>query len=529
MIVLAVLLACAEPTTARSDRPEVAVPASTDPTTTLPSDSTASAPPCIPVPGERRLRRLTHAEYGATVRDLLDTDLAPEAGLVDDDAGDDPLGDVHLEVGALLADQYLHAAELLAADALPRLDALLPPCAARDEACVERFVDAFGRRAWRRPLTGPERARQVAVWAAVADEEGFDEGMRWLLVSLLTAPQFLYRVEGSLEDAAGGYSLTDHEVATALSYGILGTTPDDALLDAAADGTLATDGGVAATVDALVADPRAAERLFAVVSRLLELDTLSVVVRGDALTADVRVSLEEEARRLVVAQVRAGGSLEDLLMARESEIDALLAGFYGVAPPATTDADGFGAVIWSRRAGLLDRGAFLAVHAVPDGSSPVRRGVAVREFLLCQPLPIPPAELQVALGPVDPTLTTRQRFEAHTTDPACAGCHTLIDPIGFAFEHFDGVGRWRDTERGLPVDTSTELDGVPVGGSIDLADALAASPVLQPCWVEHALTAFGGAAPTACELEAALSAGGADQLTEVWRTWATSPAFRHRR
>ncbi len=432
-------------------------------------------------PGRRRLRRLTRNEYDRTVRDLFQLPATYTAGLTSDNVvnGFDNNADALL-VSPLLADQVRKSAEQLA------LLAKLPTCTGDATACASDLLAGLGRRVFRRPLTDDERARYLALHAAIAKEDGADVASQTVLTAMLQSPHFLYRSELGAASSDGLYRLTPYELATELSYLVWGSMPDDALLDAAAQGKLASADGVAAQLARLLDDPRSAVTLDAFVGQWLDLDRLPSVAKDAAaypeFTPALRAGLREETRRFFDHVVRSGeGTLHELLSARYTFAAGDVAALYGVSSQdwAKLPVDG--------RAGILTQGSVLAVHGHPNSSSPIHRGKLVRERLLCQPLQPPPPTLNVQPPPVDPTLSTRERFAAHATQEPCISCHKLIDPIGFTFERFDGIGRMRDTEAGKPInDQGAIVDSVStdgdVTGAVALADKLADSAEVRACF-----------------------------------------------
>jgi len=402
---------------------------------------------CEDGPSDRLLRRLSHGEYDATASDLLALEVTAATGFAPDTVVDGHANDAHaLQVQALLADQYRAAAEALAWEF--DLDAQLgcDPWAEGQKACATRFVEDFGTRAFRRPITQEELDRYMAFWEAVAIDEGFDEAARWVVAAMLQSPNFLYRPElGELGDD-GLYHLTDWEIASELSYAILGTMPDAELLRAAEAGELSTDAQIAAQAGRLLALPAATGTTRDLVTLWLQLDRIDTVSRE---------GLEDADRAAMAAEVEA--FLDDHA---DGELDELMAG------------------------GLLSERAVLTVHALPDGSSPIHRGVLVRERLLCEELPEPPANLDTSPPETDPDKSTRERYAEHSSNPECSGCHERIDPIGFGFEHFDQLGNYRETDSGHAVDASGELDGVSFVGVDELSSALSDDPRFRSCFMQ---------------------------------------------
>jgi hypothetical protein len=231
------------------------------------------------------------------------------------------------------------------------------------------------------------------------------------------------------------------------------------------------------------------------------------------------------------------GTLGALLTAPYTFGDATLAAFYGAAPP---EGGGFGLITppAAQRAGLLTQGAFLSVYGKANQSDPIHRGRFVRERMLCTTPPPPPANITVRAPDLDPRLTTRQRFDAHTSQTECAGCHVLLDPIGFGFEHYDGIGRWRDMEGGQPVDGSGALSGTdvdtPFDGAVALGAQLAKSTDVEVCYATQWFRFAYGRGETAaddCSLSSLASAfvAAKGDVRELLVALTQTDAFRYRR
>ncbi|NVB39653.1 DUF1592 domain-containing protein [Pseudenhygromyxa sp. WMMC2535] len=458
--------------------------------------------------GVRGIRRLSHIEYDNSVSDLVEVsgELAEQGTSF---ASDNVINGFTknasvLTVSSLLADQYRQAAEALADHVVDNQVEYLGCDPAEGEACAESFVRAFGTRAFRRPITDSEVARYMDLFIDIDAEDGFDEGLRWTVSALLQSPNFLYRTELGVDAGDGSYALTAHEVAAELSYLILGTTPDDELVALAESGEILEPAVLEAQAERLLADPRSEQTLLRFVDEWLNITLLSSVTRDPDLypefSAEIRADMLGEIHRVASEVFYAGGSLADLMTVDFTYVTAELAAFYGVPAPDNVDAEGFGRVELDgvTYGGLLTQGALNATHAKPTTSSPIHRGVMVRERLLCQELPPPPASLDTSPPPVDPSLSTRERYEQHSSDPACAGCHELIDGIGFGLEHYDAIGRFRDYDGEHPVDAageivrSQDIDGT-FEGAAQLQDILAAGEEVQSCyvqmWAEYSLGA----------------------------------------
>jgi len=453
------------------------------------------------VPGPRLLRRLSHDEYDATLADLMPTTAVPGQSFAPDNVvgGYDNNAQV-LAVSSLLADQYRTSAEDLAEQMVAdHLSSILgcDPAQSGDASCAQSFIESFGARAFRRPLSPADVDRYLGLWEGIASEDGFGVGIQWVITALLQSPHYLYRSELGAHVADGRFVLSDWEIASELSYLLWGTMPDADLFAAAAAGELSDVAARASRVELMLADPRAAETMGRFSERWLQYTRLKTVTRDEDLfpefTSAIRDAMLGETERLIRDSFVSGATLEELFVGVSSPMTDELASYYGIAPgTGPADAEGFRRVEFgdSNRVGLLSQGSVLASRALPTSSSPIHRGLLVRERVLCQELPPPPANIDASPPEMDPSLSTRERYEAHTTVEECASCHQLIDPIGYSFEHFDAVGRWRETEGVHAIDTSGEIIGTAASdATFDGLDALSAllavSPDVESCYVRQ--------------------------------------------
>ncbi len=501
----------------------------------------------------RRVRRLSAREYDNVVRDLLGDTSKPAQRFIPDafQNGYDN-GSVGLAVQSDQVVSYQAAAEALAASAVrQRLGQLLQGCDVASEgepACASEFLDAFVPRAFRRPPTASELSRLRGVYEQAAPEGGFVLGIQTALEAVLQSPQFLYREElGPIEAraaAAETVQLTDYEVASQLSFLLTGSSPDDALWSAVASGDFKTTADYRREAERLLETDGARATLLAFLRQWLATDRLASLTK-DALvypsfSPALAASMSQELDRFFDAVLWQGeGSLRELFTSNQSFVDAGLAQLYGL--PAT--GDGLRAVTLDAavRPGVLSRAGFLAVHSATDSSGPIPRGVFVLQSLLCLPPPAPPANVPPATPAADPSvqdLTTRQRFVAHVATPFCAGCHALIDGVGFGFERFDGLGAYRTTEKGQAVDSSGQLIGTadidgPYDGVTELTTKLASSQQLRACFVKQAYRYGMGQmepsddAPVLTELAAGF--GSDTRLVTVLLNLVQSPSFVTRR
>ena len=460
----------------------------------------------------RRIRRLSNREYNNVVRDLLWDNSQPASAFLDDSyANGYDNGSSLLTVQTDQAERYQLAAEQLAQRAVERhladlLGGCMPACGAEDP-CANRFLQTFSKRAFRRPATSAEIERLKGVYQTAYDIGGFALGIQTALEAILQSPAFLYREElgAGPADVGDPVPLTDYEVASELSFFLTGTMPDDALLAAAGEGRLRTADDLRRERERLLQTSSAKANLRQFFHQWLATNRLSTLTKDAAVYPDfnpaLAASMTGELDRFYDDVLwNKSGSLRELFTSNASFADEALGALYGVG-----GAPGFAPVVLDpdQRKGILTRAGYLAVHSATSHSSPVERGVFFRQALLCTRLPPPPADVlqRAMMEQPDPTKTTRERFSAHSTDPFCATCHRLIDPVGFGFEEFDGLGRFRSTEAGKPIDDSGELigtddiDGVFQGAS-ELSERLVTSKQFQDCSVTQMFRFAMGQAET---------------------------------
>jgi len=441
-------------------------------------DCEAENQSCEDHSGDRRLRRLTHSEYDATVSDLLGMELSYAASFAADEVVDGFDNDAQaLALSPLLTDQYRSAAEAIADQV--DLDSLYlcDPTQTGYTACAILWIEDVGLRVFRRPLNQTELDRYVDLWAEVATEDGHDTGLRWALTALLQSPHFLYRPELGVPGDGERYTLTDWEVASELSYLVWGTMPDDTLFAAALAGELHTTDQVTEQVERMSTDPRTQDQAAELVQIWMGLDQLATVPR-EGLDDELRASMALQTQTHIQGLVDQGGTLEDLFTSQDTWVDATLAEHYGLTQ------DGWVSLAGVRDGGILAHASVLTTYALSSGSSPIHRGVLVREHLLCEELPPPPSNLDVSPPEVDPSLSTRERYAQHASDPACASCHNKIDPIGFGFEHYGGLGQWQDQDADQDIDASGDLDGRDFDGVSELSALLLEDARLSTCYVK---------------------------------------------
>ncbi|MCO4744859.1 MAG: DUF1592 domain-containing protein [Proteobacteria bacterium] len=431
--------------------------------------SCSSEPPEVEPPSPT-LRRLTQVQYTNALHDLFGEQL-----LVSDRLEPDVAAEGLIEIGSSITTISPRGVELYEAAAFDAVAQVMDDPAWRDEvvgcttedtACAESFLEDFGLHAWRRPLSSDELAVWVGISDAASDELGsFHSGLQFAVAGMLQSPNFLYRVElGETDpDRSGGYRFTDYEMAERLSFLLWNTIPDDELLGAAAAGNLTNRDGLIEQTERLLADDRARHGLRTFFGDYLELYEVAHVSKDPFLfnhwSPEIGPAAEEETLRLFEDWVfDTDGDYRDLFTTKKTWVNPELAALYNVRSPVR---EGFDSIEFSDsdgRVGLLGHASLLAMNAHPTQSSPTLRGKFIREVVLCQPLPPPPAGLNTAIPEADQDLPTmRDRLTFHMENPACATCHAFTDPIGLGLENYDGIGRYRTVDNDFPIDPSGDF------------------------------------------------------------------------
>ncbi|MEA2699763.1 MAG: hypothetical protein QOI66_4034 [Myxococcales bacterium] len=501
------------------------------------------------------LRRLGTREYAATVQAAFPAlgkagvDVSSLISISDDTLSKLRLGNDAsvLLVGNQTAKEVMASAEAVAATVTsPESFPLVLPCAssAPDEACATTFIADVGAALCRRPLKDDERARYLAAYRSIAGRSDFRTGLKWTLTAILQSPAMLYRSE--IGTAKGGaYQLSPDEIAAALAYDFGGGPPSAALLARAAGGALSDPTQRIAEARQLLLTAGGRQ----VLQQLFRQWSLYPRVIAETRAVDnfdvVRQAMNDETQRFIdEVVVNRKGGVKDLLTAPLTVLNPTLKQFYGYGGPEIAGS-GAGAGDWTvvdrpaeAGVGLLAQGAILAGNAHPDSSSPTLRGLVVFERLLCNPRPLPPANVPRIEAAAPGVKTTRQRYEqTHAAGGACPVCHTQFDPIGFGFEHFDQTGRYRADEGGLPIDasgTARAPDGTSLfsfDGLTDLSQKLAALPQVANCLGGFAEAfVFGGGGGQSClaaEQRQALTQGQTGLLDFV-AALAGAPSFAQR-
>jgi hypothetical protein len=364
-------------------------------------------------------------------------------------------------------DDVLALAEVVA-DALVTTE----PCPPADEPCVRERATHWSRRAWGRAADEEELTRLEAV-----ARSSTSAGLRQVARAIVLSPSFLYRTElGSAHDPT---TLSGPELASLLSFFLVGERPDDALLEDAATGALLDPAVRVAHAQRLLGTRAGRLRVRSIFKSWLGVHHLVDVakdpVRYHLFTHEMRVSLETELDTAIDDALFGTPTTVQGLLTRETAWpDALVAGFY--ADALRSPAGNFTpvATVGTLRRGILTMPGFLARHSAVGSSAPIERGLFIRNRLLCQEIGAPPPDVVTMLVNDPAAKTTRQKYAAHSQDARCRGCHVQIDPLGFAFEHYDEFGRYRTTEANEPIDASGQLVASDVNGEFSDATELVA-------------------------------------------------------
>lgn len=485
-------------------------------------------------------RLLTRSEYRRTIRDLLGTDLDPTVhfppepvvGGFENDASSH-------QANPLLVEKHTEAAALLTEEVMSRGIDSVYSC---DEGlsgseCATAFIEHFGLRAYRRPLTAAERSSYQSLYNRALPTLGHEAALGTVVEVALQSPQFLYRVEAPISASNSRLiRLGPYEMASRLSYFFWGTMPDNELLAQAGAGTLTTEEEIETQARRLLMDQRAEARTREFHRQWLGLSRLSSIARDDA-PAGAKDSWEESTLRYLDGIVWGDNpTVEQIFSSSRFYYDDSLADLYGLQAngswaSSTNEAE---------RHGLLTQPGIMALFAHADQSSPIQRGVFVREHILCEEVQPPPPTVDNNPPDPDPNLTTRERFAVHTETPACANCHRLIDPLGFGFENYDHLGRFRTHENDIPVDVSGEivemeeeaLEG-PFDGPAEMARRIAESETALSClarkWFAFAMGRNHNEGDR-CSIEESVSEAAVmdGNVQELLVSLAKSPAFRFR-
>ncbi len=500
-----------------------------------------------PAPGG--IRRLTGSQITNSVTDLLGTAAAAQLSLPDTPQlhGFESIAATELSVSsnevANIESTFTNSIDAALTD-LTSIAAIAPCVNTPSDACYTEVAQQFGRMAWRRPLDADEVATLVSLgeagktWAS----GDFDQGLKYELSAIFQSPSFLYLTEiGELDAKTNQRVLTGYELASRMSFFLVHRTPDSELLADAEKGDLATEAGIRASAARLLTKTEAQAALDRFYGELFYLRDLPDVQKDPVLYPEYNAALAGAMEESTLQFIRdlvwtRNADARELFTSPDVFIDANTAPIYGQSSPATTWAkvtlpEG------QKRAGLIGQVGFLARFAHPGLTSPTRRGRFVQERLLCNEIPSPPPGQNTNIPEEMPgqPMTMKQKLSQHETDPKCAGCHLDMDPIGFALENYDAIGRFRSDDRGLALDTSGSVAALGGGAAFSSAAELGTfihdSPATTTCMIKNFIRGSMGHLETKGESEAIAAldksfADGGHSLKGLLAELCTSPAFR---
>ncbi|MCY1060820.1 DUF1592 domain-containing protein [Nannocystis sp. SCPEA4] len=504
------------------------------------------------LPESSRVPRLSHRQWENSIRDLLllEQTTGKSALFIGDPiSGGYDNNSEKLVVSATLWTDYQRAAEEIAEQVIadPELVALLVPADGDSDARGRGFIESFGPRAYRRPLTPEEIDRHMQVFqegVALGGSDPVLEGVRVVLQTFLQSPYFLYRVETSdVADDDGHIQLNGYEVASKLSYMLWDTMPDEELFEAAKTGGLDTVAGVEAQAARMLDHQRAHDMVASFHYQTLKVDSYSKITKSADKFPEFAESMRDMMRAETMMFVddvvfeHEVGDLATLLSAPYSFVNATLAPLYGAQGQFTdqlvkTDLDP------SQRAGVLTQLGYLAANASSTQNDPIHRGVFLNLQILCTGLPPPPNNVP----PPPPAMegeSLRELIDRHTGIGTCGeACHGyLINPLGFAMEQYDPLGRWQTMDAGKPVDATGDFNFVQgkqsFNGGAELAKIIASSDEAHRCYVSHLLE-YGYARVPKLQDNAEIkrlaegSRDGLYSIKELIVELTTSDAFRFR-
>lgn len=489
--------------------------------------------------------RLTSEQFENAVHDLLGPDIVVPGNIEPDleTAGFLQIGAAAATISPRGVEKYEDAAYEITSQYIDdqfREELTCTPVGSRDDDCARYVLEPLVRRAFRRPATEEELDVIIGV-AGHAGEvlDDFFEGLEFGLSAVLQSPNFLFRAElGSVSTEVDGVNAYDDwELASRLSFLLWNTIPDEELLAAAEAGELMTDDGLLAQTDRLLASPRAREGLLVFFEELYELHTLDDLNKDPNIFPTVAPDLGPAAReetRLVLEDLifERQADFRDLFTSRETFLNRRLAALYDVRAPVR---EGFGYTELpedANRIGLLGHASILALTAHATSTSPTLRGIFVRERILCGVIPPPPSGVDTSIPEAtEAAPTLRERVARHLEDEFCAGCHSLMDPLGLALENYDGIGVYRSVENGHEVDPSGHLDGVEFDDLPGLIDILAEDPRVTSCLVQKLNRYANSSIDTREQIEALeglhiIFAHEGFRVLPLIRSYVLSPAFR---
>jgi hypothetical protein len=463
--------------------------------------TTASTPAAAEAPIKVAVRRVTESQYRHIIADTFGPEIKISARFEPEKREDGlfAIGTAQLSLTSSGFEQYFALASSIADQALSeKLRTALVPCKPADatkldDACARQFIEKFGQRLFRRPLTEAETQARLKSAAVGAKQAGdFYAGLKLPLTSFLVAPEFLFRVENAEPDPANPkqYRLDAFSKASRIAFMLWDSAPDEELLAAARSGAIHTEAGLKEQLARLIVSPRYEQGARAFFADMLQLDGFDNLVKDPTIYPKFNQSVsdsakEETLRSTVELLIKKKRDYRDLFTSNETSINRPLASVYNVPFLSDNEWAPYTFPPSSERSGILTQVSFLSLFAHPGTSSPTRRGIKVHEIFMCTPTPDPPADVDFSKVQDSKSGTIRGRLLDHMANTGCTTCHRRSDPPGLALEHFDGLGQFRANENGAPIDVSADLEGAKLVGAQGLANYLRESPKVPECLVRN--------------------------------------------
>ncbi|HEX4445230.1 MAG TPA: DUF1592 domain-containing protein [Polyangiaceae bacterium] len=453
------------------------------------------------------MRLLNPNEYNNTVAALMGDTTHPGNNFPTPDSQSGYTNNGAQTMNDLLAEAMETAAEALTTSALTHIGDFVPCDATKVDprTCAGQFVASFGKKAFRRPVTSTETTALLALYDVGATGGTFNEGIGVMMQEILQSPSFLYTTElgTSATPATAVTNLDPYELASAISYLVLASPPDDMLMAAADGGQLTTPAQIEAQARRLLTDARAKTQIQRFIFEWLGISDVSVATKDATMYPKFTPTLQQmmAAETGAYAQdviFNGDASLNSLMTGQYTFVDKELGALYGV----TAAQNGVLQKVTlpaGQRSGLLTQASVMTIYAHANETSPILRGVFLREKILCESLPPPPTGLKIVIPQPNPNApnTTRALFDQHVSDAACSGCHGLIDPVGNLFEEFDAIGAFRSMENGSPIDstgtvTGTKTINAAYANASSFLKSLGSSAEAQTCFARNVFR-FGSA------------------------------------
>ncbi|MAT50078.1 MAG: hypothetical protein CMK32_02710 [Porticoccaceae bacterium] len=413
-----------------------------------------------------------------------------------------------------LVDRFYRYGKQVAEQVLsPERQAYLVPCSPADPAkpdphCARQFIEQTGVLLFRRTLDTSEVDKFAALAAEAAEEvDDFYQGLKYVLTGMLVSPSFIL-ISDRLDNEAmqsGETRLDPYSKASRLSFFLWNSGPDRLLMEAAAAGELDTREGLQRQAERMLASPRFEAAIRGFFSDMLRFDEFENLAKDNLIYPAYSPAVSGEAaeqmlRMIAYHLIDNQGDYRDLYTTRTTFMSKALGAVYRVPVDPDNEFTRYQFPEGSGRAGLLTHVGFLSLHSHPGRSSPTIRGEGVRDSLLCQPVPLPPPNVDFSNfeDPAGEFKTARERLVRHSTDPTCANCHKITDPIGLGLENFDGAGQFRSHENGALIDASGVLDGISFSDAVSLGAAVKKNPATTACLTER-MFAYGINRPTTRE------------------------------